>query len=100
MSESTIVIRDERPNIVISASGPQGATGAGIKVIGELATTADLPALPDPSLNAGDAYIIDSDLWVYATSGQFVNTGFLEGAAGPQGPAGATGPQGSQGLQG
>lgn len=88
------------------AQGPQGergADGTGISILGSLASPGDLP----PTGNTGDAYLIDGDLWVWATGWQ--NVGSIQGppgpagAAGPQGdagPAGAAGAQGAQGVQG
>lgn len=100
MADYILEFIDQRPVLELSAPGPQGATGAGIVVKGEVATTAQLPALPNPSLLPGDAYIVQGNLWVYAASGAFVNTGFVEGAQGPQGVPGAVGPKGDTGLQG
>lgn len=115
MTDTTLKIINRRPLLKISSPGPQGKTGAGITVLGELASTSNLPATPNDNLSPGDAYIIAGDLWVYASSGTFVNSGFVEGAPGPQGeigpqgiqgpqgepgPIGATGPQGIQGIPG
>lgn len=91
---------DNKPILELTAPGPQGATGAGIVVKDELATVQNLPPLPNDNLLPGDAYIINGELWVYVASGEFVNTGFVEGAPGPVGPQGVQGPKGDTGAQG
>jgi hypothetical protein len=74
--------------------GPQGAVGAGLKIMGTVATPADLPTTPAPTL--GDAFLVAGDLWVW-TGAQFTNAGPVKG---PTGAQGAVGPQGPQGLKG
>ena len=80
--------------------GPQGATGAGIKVLAELASIANLPTLPSSTLLPGDAYIIAGSLYVYTAAGAFAIEAFLAGAPGPVGPLGPQGTVGPQGIQG
>lgn len=100
MADYILEYVDNKPILELSAPGPQGATGAGIIVKDELATVGNLPPLPNDNLLPGDAYIINGELWVYTAAGEFVNTGFVEGAPGPVGPQGVQGPKGDTGLQG
>ena len=85
--------------------GPQGSAGFGIQFEGQLSSTA---SLPQPSVQ-GYSYLIDNQLWVYDSFGNWVNGGQIQGPQGiqgiqgeqgPQGIRGATGPQGIQGTQG
>lgn len=78
--------------------GPQGDLGPGVKILGSLTSTADLPASGTP----GEGYLIDGDFWVWVVdaqgSGSYINVGNIQGPAGPQGPTGATGAKGDQGT--
>jgi hypothetical protein len=81
-------------------TGPTGATGAqgtGITILGSYPTYAALVAA-HPTGNAGDAYIVGPDLYVWnvATSA-WLNTGQIQG---PTGPTGSTGPIGATGATG
>lgn len=75
--------------------GAQGKQGAGVSILGTLASEADLPPVGQP----GDAYLIDGDLFVWDGSA-WQNVGNLEGPPGPIGATGAQGPQGPQGAVG
>ena len=82
----------------IGPEGPQGDVGAGLNILGELASSSELPA----SGVAGDGYLIAGDLWTWDGS-SWVNVGQIrgdEGPAGPEGPEGPPGPQGPEGPQG
>ena len=89
--------------------GPQGNDGAGLSVLGSLASESDLPAVGSP----GDGYIVSGDLFVWVASlGNWLNVGRIQGPQGEQGiqgergergdvgPVGPVGPQGAQGIQG
>ena len=95
--------------------GPQGVkgdTGAGLTLMGEYGSFAELQAAR-PTGKGGDAYIIDGHVWYWAEElGAWADAGQLQGPQGPQGiqgekgetgiqgPKGDTGPQGIQGIQG
>ena len=91
-------------------TGPTGVTGQGITLLGAYETYAEFIAAHPPGSGApGDAYIVDGELVIADESGNWVNTGIVQGPEGPQGPAGIqgetgprgnTGPQGIQGIQG
>lgn len=85
------------------ATGPQGdqgftgPIGPPIQILGTLSSTADLPVTAD----AGDAYIILGDLYVWEElSHSWLNVGPISGPTGVQGESGATGAQGVQGSTG
>lgn len=62
--------------------GPRGEEGAGLKILGTYASTAELPA----SAAAGDAYLVGSDLYIWSsTDGAFVNSGPVRGPKGDHG---------------
>ena len=79
-------------------TGPQGSTGTGILMCGEVATQSALPAVGNEQ---GDAYIVQADdsLWIYDGS-EFVSGGSIQGPPGPTGLTGSQGPTGAQGTQG
>jgi len=81
-------------------TGPQGIPGqdgAGLKIIN---TYTDPSELPTTGV-AGDAYLVNKELYVWLTGGtSFTNVGPLTGPQGPQGPAGPTGPAGKDGSTG
>lgn len=78
------------------ADGQDGADGTSLNFKGAADDVADLPV----SGNAeGDAWIVDSNVWIW-TNGAWVDGGPISGPAGPQGPAGADGAVGPQGPQG
>ena len=76
-------------------TGPQGEVGAGLNILGTLENTGQLPA----TANAGDAYLINGDLYVW-DGDSWTNVGQIQGPVGPTGPTGPIGPQGAQGIQG
>ena len=100
MSDFVLNFVDNRPILNLAAPGPQGATGAGIRVLAQLASTANLPVVPSNTLNAGDAYIIGGSLYVYTAAGAFAVESFVAGAPGPIGPQGPLGLTGTQGIAG
>lgn len=62
--------------------GPRGEEGAGLKILGTYASTAELPA----SAAAGDAYLVGSDLYIWSsTDGAFVSSGPVRGPKGDHG---------------
>ncbi|MEO5576420.1 MAG: hypothetical protein ABIR67_05840 [Gaiellaceae bacterium] len=79
------------------SQGPQGEMGAGLRVTGSVADTADLPA----SASVGDAYIVTATGHLHVWNGTaFVDAGLVRGPAGPAGPQGTVGATGPQGLAG
>lgn len=89
-------------------TGPQGLDGSGVTILGSLANSGLLPTTGN---NAGDAYLIDGDLWVWdATNLEWDNVGSIQGPTGPTGPSGLrgddstipgpTGPTGPTGASG
>jgi hypothetical protein len=64
-------------------TGPTGPIGDGLVILGVLDSELDLPE----SADTGEAYIIDSNLYVWDGS-QWVNTGPIVGPTGPTGPTG------------
>lgn len=75
--------------------GPQGEQGAGLVILGTLTDPSELPATG----SAGDAYLIDGNLWTWVDTA-WVDVGNIQGPAGPTGPQGPAGPQGIEGPQG
>lgn len=78
--------------------GEQGETGAALAIKGTKNSTADLPEKGQ----AGDAYMIDGDLYVWSDT-TWTNVGRVKGEigqTGPQGPIGPRGPQGPTGAKG
>jgi hypothetical protein len=77
--------------------GTAGADGTSVTIIGELASTDDLPG----SGSAGQAYTIGGDLYVWATgSSTWVNVGPIRGPKGDPGDPGADGADGTNGTNG
>jgi hypothetical protein len=78
--------------------GEKGDVGAGVKIVGTVASSADLPS----SGTTGDAYLIGGNAYVW-TGTAWTNAGPVQGPKGDKGdtgPAGPAGPQGVQGVQG
>ncbi len=78
--------------------GDKGETGAALAIKGTKNSTADLPKTGQ----AGDAYMIGGDLYVWSDT-TWTNVGRVKGEVGqtgPQGPAGPAGPQGPTGAKG
>lgn len=84
---------DIGPQGIAGPQGPVGAMGPGVKILGKLNSSADLPA---SATNIGDGYLINGDFWCW-TGTQFDNLGPVQG---PKGDTGIQGPQGLQGIQG
>ncbi|MDR1615842.1 MAG: hypothetical protein LBR98_02370 [Syntrophomonadaceae bacterium] len=100
------------PQGIPGPPGAKGADGTGITISGSYNSESELIAA-HPSGNAGDAYLVGEDLYVWsATSQKWENAGNIKGPQGlpgpqgikgdpgPQGPKGDPGPTGPQGLQG
>lgn len=78
--------------------GEKGETGAALAIKGTKNSTADLPKTGQ----AGDAYMIGGDLYVWSDT-TWTNVGRVKGEigqTGPQGPIGPRGPQGPTGAKG
>jgi hypothetical protein len=75
--------------------GDKGDVGAGLDIVGTVATPVDLP----DSGTIGDAFLVGGDLYVW-TGSEWTDAGPVKGPQGDTGPTGATGPQGPQGPQG
>jgi hypothetical protein len=79
--------------------GDKGDIGAGVKIVGTVATPADLPS----SGTTGDAYLVGGNAYVW-TGTSWTNAGPVQGPkgdtgdTGPAGPAGPAGPQGAPGT--
>jgi hypothetical protein len=70
--------------------GDKGDVGAGVKVVGTVASQADLPA----SGTLGDAYLVGGNAYVW-TGTAWTNAGPVQGPKGDTGPAGPQGPPGT-----
>jgi hypothetical protein len=77
------------------AQGPKGDVGAGLKIVGTVASQSELPATG----TTGDAYLVNGDLFVW-TGQAWTDAGPVQGPKGDQGDPGPTGPKGDQGPQG
>lgn len=79
----------EQELLELAAQGPpgppggQGAPGAGLMILGALASSAELPAIAD----AGAAYLIAGDLWVFDGMA-WANGGPVQGPTGEKGKDG------------
>lgn len=77
--------------------GTDGIDGTGIEVKDTLDSEADLPETGE----AGDAYLINRDLYVWsASTSDWSNAGTLQGPKGEQGPPGVDGSDGTDGEVG
>ncbi|MFN9960627.1 MAG: hypothetical protein ACK55I_46690, partial [bacterium] len=84
-------------------TGSEGADGTSVKILGTVATSANLPGYPS-SYNGdiGDGYITadTGNLWTW-TGSSWENAGQVRGYTGSQGPAGGyTGSAGTEGYTG
>jgi len=79
----------------VGPQGERGEPGSGLIILGNLASTADLP----PGAEPGDAYTIGGHVWVWNGSDWF-DAGSLQGPPGEQGPQGPKGDDGPTGPQG
>lgn len=81
-------------------TGPQGVPGqdgAGLHIINTYTDPSELPTTGQ----AGDAYLVGEDLYVWLTGATaFTNVGPLTGPQGPVGPTGPVGPAGKDGATG
>jgi len=75
--------------------GPQGDIGPGVKILGKLDNSSQLPTEGE----LGNGYLIDGDFWGW-TGSSYDNLGRIQGPVGPVGPKGDTGPSGEQGVKG
>jgi hypothetical protein len=75
------------------ATGPVGPEGQGIRVQGALPAESSLPANADSF--AGEAYLINGDLWIFSAVDGWQDVGNITG---PEGPQGSPGPRGEQGA--
>lgn len=80
-------------------AGPAGADGPPGPPLNIIATLADTDALP-ATASPGDAYVIDTHLWVYTVETAWTDLGSLQGPVGATGPAGPSGPAGPRGETG
>jgi hypothetical protein len=83
------------PQGVQGVQGLKGDVGAGLKIIGTVASVGALPATG----TTGDAYLVGTNLYVW-TGSAWTNAGPVQGPKGATGPTGAQGVQGVQGQQG
>lgn len=75
---------------VTGSTGPQGNNGTSVTIVGNVATSGDLP---NPYTgNIGDGYLVNDTghLWVWGGS-SWTDVGLIKGPAGATGPTGATG---------
>ena len=80
--------------------GPKGEAGAGLTILGEYESYAELVA-NKPVGAAGDAYLIQGEIWYWAEENNaWANAGKLQGPQGPKGDTGEQGPQGPKGDTG
>ena len=82
--------------------GPAGRDGAGVNIVGSVATEAELPGGYDGGV--GELLLVDETGGGFVWNGETgVSVGRIQGPTGPAGPAGAagaTGPAGPQGPRG
>ena len=81
---------------VPGVAGVPGPPGAGLKVLGTVVDEADLPS---SNQETGDAYVINTDLWIWNGTAWF-NAGPVKGDKGDEGAQGIQGIQGPQGVKG
>lgn len=72
--------------------GPQGEMGPGVKILGKLNSTSELPTTG----TLGEGYLISGNFWGW-TGSSYEDLGPIQG---PQGEVGATGPRGAIGATG
>lgn len=97
VSEGFMGTKEEWLESLIGPPGEKGDPGEGLKVLGTLGDTSELPG----SASAGDAYLIASDLHVWSGS-EWVNAGPVrgpQGDLGPPGPPGDAGPPGDDAYE-
>ena len=95
-------VGEQGPQGEIGPQGPQGekgADGTSVKILGSVATEADLENVEGEI--AGDGYIVEESGELYVFNGEnFVNVGQIRGPQGPAGEKGEKGDQGEVGPQG
>jgi len=93
-------VRDFTLEGAMGPPGPAGPQGSAVNIKGSFTSSTQLPSTGQ----AGDAYLIGGNLWVYTGSGTppFTNVGNIQGPQGVPGPAGqsVTGPAGPKGDPG
>ncbi|MNK89199.1 Collagen triple helix repeat protein [compost metagenome] len=77
----------------VGPQGPAGADGADGTSLTFKGAADDVSELPATGNTEGDAWIVDSHVWIF-TGGTFVDGGPISGPAGPEGPEGPEGPAG------
>ena len=83
------------PQGIQGEPGQDGADGAGLQIIDTLPDVGSLPGTG----SAGDGYLIDGDLYVWADS-EWENVGTIQGPQGDKGDKGDKGDTGDVGSQG
>lgn len=83
------------PAGIDGAPGIDGKDGTAVSIIGKFDDPSDLPAIG----NAGDAYLINGNLWVWDGTA-FINVGNIQGPKGDKGDKGDTGADGAAGANG
>lgn len=78
--------------------GPAGADGADGTSLQFKGAADDIADLPETGNTEGDAWIVDSHVWIW-TNNDWVDGGLISGPAGPVGPTGPQGEKGEQGLR-
>ena len=80
--------------------GPQGPKGTGLQILGTFDSYQELSETIT-SGSPGDAYMIDSVLYVWDTeTKKWIDCGTIQGETGPQGPQGIQGLKGEKGDKG
>ena len=80
--------------------GDKGENGTGVTILGTYANPEEL-ALEHPSGHAGDAYLVEGDLYVWdEETSTWINVGRIQGPQGEPGTPGAQGAPGNPGADG
>lgn len=67
------------PFVLKGDPGPQGPSGTGVKILGQVSDPADLPATGEP----GDAYLVLTHLYIWdSLNGVWVDAGSFQGLPG------------------
>lgn len=77
--------------------GQDGKDGTGISILGALNTYNELLQVDTTNLNAGDAYMVDKDLYIW-TGSAWKNVGQIKGDDGRDGTDGVDGIDGTNGV--
>ena len=89
----------EGPKGETGETGAQGETGTGINLLGSFEDYATF-ILTRPTGTPGDAWLVDGDLFIADTNGEWTNAGRIQGEQGEQGPQGPKGDTGNTGPEG